>query len=79
MDLRREPELAAMEICDVLPGVPWPDVEDARIVAPGDPERSVLYQRLLARGRGRMHPYRLTVDSDNADLIRSWIEHLSCD
>jgi glucose/arabinose dehydrogenase len=79
MDLRREPELAEMQICDALPGVAWPRIEDARIVAPGDPQRSVLYQRLLARGRGRMHPYRLGVDSDNAELIRSWIEHLTCD
>ena len=78
MDLRRETALLDMGICDVEPSVPWPDVQGARIVAPGEPDRSVLLARLLATGRGRMHPYRLEVDHAGADLITRWIEKLDC-
>lgn len=78
MDLRRETALLDMGICDVDPSVPWSDVQDARIVAPGEPDRSVLLARLLATGRGRMHPYRLEIDHVGADLIRRWIDELDC-
>ena len=79
MDLRRSVPLGEMGVCGVEPSVAWSDIDQARIVAPGEPERSTLYRRLLATGQGRMHPYRLRVDEEGAELIRTWIEELRCD
>ena len=47
---------------------------DARILAPGDPDRSTLLARLLATGEGRM-PQVGTVVPDRAAIrvIRRWI------
>ena len=51
---------------------------DARVIAPGDPERSVLLYRLATEGRGHM-PYlgsRL-VDESSLLLLRNWIAALN--
>ncbi|MFQ3651459.1 MAG: PQQ-dependent sugar dehydrogenase, partial [Gemmataceae bacterium] len=55
-------------------------IKDARLIAPGDPMRSVLYARLTQRGRGQMPPLA-THHSDplGAQLIRQWIESLQTD
>jgi uncharacterized repeat protein (TIGR03806 family) len=53
------------------------DIPDARLVAPGSPERSVLYQRLSRRGSGQMPPLVSTeVDRRAAGLIAEWIRGL---
>jgi putative heme-binding domain-containing protein len=44
------------------------------LIAPGDPDRSILYQRLLRRGRGQMPPVAITaVDERAVALFRDWI------
>ncbi|MBI2823896.1 MAG: PQQ-dependent sugar dehydrogenase [Planctomycetia bacterium] len=49
-------------------------VERALLVAPGEPERSVLLSRLERTGRGRMPPLSTSVvDRDAASLLREWI------
>lgn len=47
---------------------------DARILAPGDPARSVLYYRLSTMGSGHMPPIRSdNVDFESIKVIREWI------
>ncbi len=52
-------------------------IKDAKLIAPGDPERSLLYQRLKRRGPGQMPPLATSiVDEDALRVIRQWIESL---
>ncbi len=49
-------------------------IPDARLVVPGDPERSILYQRMARRGPGGMPKVGTKIpDSDGLDLIYGWI------
>ncbi len=49
-------------------------IDNAMLIAPGDPDRSILYQRLLRRGRGQMPPVVIaTVDQKAIALFRDWI------
>ena len=53
------------------------DIPDARLVAPGAPERSVLYRRILRRGTGQMPPLVSTeVDRKAVEMIADWIRGL---
>jgi hypothetical protein len=52
-------------------------IAEARIVAPGDPARSVLYHRVTRRGPGQMPPLASSrVDERGAELLRQWIASL---
>lgn len=52
-------------------------ITDPRILAPGQPERSLLLTRIQLEGLGRMpHIASKVVDRDAVSLIRSWIESL---
>ncbi|MBM4003176.1 MAG: hypothetical protein FJ295_07795 [Planctomycetes bacterium] len=53
------------------------DVQDARIVAPGSPEKSVLLKRVGQRGKGQM-PQLATdlVDRPAVELLEEWIRGL---
>jgi uncharacterized repeat protein (TIGR03806 family) len=49
-------------------------IDNAMLVSPGEPERSILYQRLSRRGRGQMPPLVSTLVDDRAvTLFRDWI------
>jgi hypothetical protein len=49
----------------------------AKVVAPGDLYRSILYQRLNSVGQIRMPPLaKSTVDEDGADALEAWIDSL---
>jgi putative heme-binding domain-containing protein len=52
-------------------------LDDARLVAPGDPARSVILQRMATEGRGHM-PYLGSrfVDEAGLTLLRDWISSL---
>jgi uncharacterized repeat protein (TIGR03806 family) len=53
------------------------DVKNARLVAPGAPERSVLFQRISRRGTAQMPPLVSTeVDREAVRLIAEWIRAL---
>lgn len=53
------------------------DIPDARLVAPGDPARSVLLHRMATRGRGKMPQLATSlVDRQAVDLIREWIRRM---
>ena len=49
-------------------------IDNAMLIFPGDPDRSVLYQRISRRGRGQMPPLVTTVVDEKAiALFRDWI------
>jgi len=51
---------------------------DARVVAPGDPERSILYRRLNTTEGFKMPPLaRNTVDEGAVSMVEEWIRGLS--
>src|SRR5581483_1830371 len=54
IQLTYEPTVADMKVVDVRPVQGTFNIADARIVAAGDPYRSVLYYRMAKLGRGRM-------------------------
>lgn len=52
-------------------------IADAKLIAPGDPARSVLLHRLARRGKGQMPPLATSlVDERATALIKKWIESL---
>ena len=53
-------------------------LKDARLIAPGDPQRSVLYHRITRRGEKQMPPTSTNrVDEEGAKLIEQWIRQLA--
>jgi hypothetical protein len=66
-----------MRLIDEVPAHDRFDLNDARLVAPGAPERSVLYQRINRRGTGQMPPMGTTeVDRKAVELFADWIRGL---
>ncbi len=59
------------------PGQGTFDLNDPRILVPGDSERSLLYQRMNRRGLGQMpHIASNVVDAEGVELVREWIKQL---
>jgi uncharacterized repeat protein (TIGR03806 family) len=70
-------ELEKTRLVDALPLHDKFGIADARIVAPGEPDRSVLLHRVSLRGRGQMPPLATTVpDPAAVELLREWIERM---
>lgn len=66
-----------MGLIDVPPVHDSYGIRDARLVAPGAPERSILYHRVTKRGAGRMPPLgSVVVDQAAAALLADWIRQL---
>ncbi|HEV3165422.1 MAG TPA: PQQ-dependent sugar dehydrogenase [Isosphaeraceae bacterium] len=77
MELGLPTPVAEMRVLNVDPLHDRFDIKDARLVAPGSPERSVLYQRISRRGTGQMPPLVSTeVDHKAVELIAAWIRGL---
>ena len=52
-------------------------IDDARLIAPGHPDRSILLQRIQRRGRGQMPQLGTTrVDERAVELFTTWILNL---
>ncbi|NJK89330.1 MAG: hypothetical protein HC923_07945 [Myxococcales bacterium] len=78
LDLRFTTELAAMGICDTPPRDGDLGVADARLLAAGSPERSVLLERMLRTDASRMPPVATRiVDAEGTAVIREWIRSMS--
>ena len=79
-ELSRETDLAT-GLCDAVPSQDDLGVPDARLVAPGDPDRSILWLRVRSLAPERMPPIsKNVVDEVGAELLRSWIASLErCD
>lgn len=53
------------------------EIPEAQLIAPGEPERSVLLHRVGKTGRGRMPPLATSiVDQQAVELLRAWIKEL---
>ncbi|REK19427.1 MAG: heme-binding domain-containing protein [Planctomycetota bacterium] len=66
-----------MELIEARPQHNTFGIPNAMLVAPGDPDRSVLLTRLSQRGRGQMPPLVTTrVDQQAVELFRAWISGL---
>ncbi len=69
--------LDQMKLVDETPTHGTFDLPDARLVAPGAPERSVLLKRMSTRGTGQMPPLASHVpDEEGVKLITEWIRSL---
>ncbi len=59
------------------PVVGLPGVEDARIIAPGQPERSEIWRRMATRGPGKMPLIGSDrVDEKGLELVTEWIRQM---
>jgi uncharacterized repeat protein (TIGR03806 family) len=77
MDLALTAPLRRMRLVDEVPAHARFNLNDARLVAPGSPERSVLLYRLSRRGTDQMPPLASTeVDRAAVKLITDWIRGL---
>jgi mono/diheme cytochrome c family protein len=77
MELEFTTPLDKMRLIDVKPVHHTYNLPDARLIAPGHPERSVLLQRMSHRKEGRMPPLATSmVDEPAVALMREWIRQL---
>lgn len=61
----------------VKPGQGKFDLNDPRLIVPGDPSRSMIYHRMTRLGQGRMpHVASTVIHADAVKLIKEWIEGL---
>lgn len=78
MDLRHATAFAATNTCDAAPQSGDLGIADARLIAPGEPARSLLHNRLNRRDGFAMPPLASTeIDSAGASLIADWIGALT--
>ncbi len=74
IDLRGSLDLAKMKVLDHPPVQGTFDIPDVRIVAPGDPTRSLIYFRMAKTGPGRMpHIGSEIVDAQGLQVVHDWI------
>jgi hypothetical protein len=74
MEFGSKTPLTKANIIDELPVHETLGLSDARLIAPGAPERSVLYKRITRRGEKQMPPISTNlVDQQGAELIKTWI------
>ena len=80
IELNDELELDQMGICNVDPKVGDLGITGAKILVPGDPDNSILWQRLRTRGADQMPPLATALaDEAGVELIHDWIMSLeSC-
>jgi uncharacterized repeat protein (TIGR03806 family) len=77
MELEFTTKLADARIVDVKPLHHTFNLPDARLVAPGHPERSVLLQRITHREAGHMPPLATSVvDREAVRLLQAWIQQM---
>ena len=63
-----------MGACDVAPESGDLGTADARLIAPGDPDRSMIAVRMGVRGLGQMPPLATQeVDTEGLAVVRDWI------
>ena len=79
MDFRYDTTLANMQACNATPQSGSLGVPNARIIAPGDPDRSILAVRMNTREPAVQMPPLAShvVDATGVELIRQWIGGLA--
>ncbi len=77
MELEFTTKLSKTRLVDVKPLHDTFGLADARLVAPGHPERSVLLQRIRHRGPGHMPPLATSeVDRAAVQVLHDWIKQM---
>src|SRR5262249_40297251 len=77
MELEFATAIEKMRVVDVKPVHQTFDLPDAKLLAPGAPERSVLLYRMGTRGPGQMPPLSTNrVDTEGLALMREWCRSL---
>jgi len=77
MDLRVTAKPERMDLFSARPQHDTFGIDNAMLVFPGDPNRSILYQRVSRRGRGQMPPLVTSVVDERAvALFRDWISQM---
>lgn len=77
LDLRFDTPLRDTAACDERPELDDLGLTDARLIAPGAPERSVLLSRLARRDAAAMPPLASRLpDPEGVELITAWIAGL---
>jgi putative heme-binding domain-containing protein len=75
--LNSGPALEKMKLVSAHPRHATFGIPSALLIAPGSPERSILYQRILRRGHGQMPPLvTQKVDEAATRLFHDWISSL---
>jgi len=78
LDFRANSGLSSTQACEALPQQGDLGIASARIIAPGDPARSVLLERIRSTGTPRMPPVGSNVvDEAGSQLISDWIQQLT--
>lgn len=76
-DIAISTPLSQMKLLNVRPQHHTFGIENAQLIAPGDPNRSVLLHRISHRRQGHMPPLATSlVDAQAVNLIRQWITEL---
>ncbi len=74
MELEFTTPLEKMRLIDVKPVHDSYGIKDAKLIAPGHPERSVLLHRIAHRDKGHMPPLATRlVDQETVKLMEEWI------
>ncbi len=77
MELEFVTKLDKMRILDVKPVHSTFNLPDAKLVAPGRPEHSILLRRMSHRDQGHMPPLStFIVDQEAVEMMREWIKKL---
>jgi mono/diheme cytochrome c family protein len=67
----------ATQIFDIPPEHKGFEIDDVRLIAPGDPAGSLILHRISRRGQGQMPPLASNVvDEQAVKLLREWIDSL---
>jgi hypothetical protein len=78
MDLRYSTPLASTNACDAVPGISDLGIANARLIAPGAADRSVIPVRMSLRNdTNQMPPIGAHEDTEGVQLIRDWINSLT--
>ncbi len=78
IDLLSGTKLDKMKLIDEPPLHNKFEITNARLIAPGEPQRSVLLHRMRLRGRGQMPPLASAlVDEPAVQLLEGWIRSLN--
>lgn len=78
LDLRFTTTLTAMNACDARPMVEDLGIENARLIAPGEPARSLLLARMKVRNGNQMPTLGThLVDEAAVQVVSDWIASLS--
>ncbi|MES2793625.1 MAG: PQQ-dependent sugar dehydrogenase [Planctomycetota bacterium] len=76
-DLDITPALDKLKLVDVAPLHDKFGIADAKLIAAGSPEKSVLLQRVAMRGRGQMPQLSTTiVDQAAVQMLTEWIKQI---